>query len=201
MNMRSWLLITAGIIPLAAGCGGGRVHIRPELAQIDRVAVINLAEVKKDQPLMEGEYFTNEFVSVGFMVVERGHLQDVLREAFTQSGYLDERTVAQEGRGLGIKGVVLHQMKTSTVAVENGRPRYEVSGWVRIVEAEQGVIVLSYNPEPIFSMRSPDDAARQYAQRAVDDIKTAMREQRINPAPIPANVVPPKPPVLENAPH
>ncbi len=94
--------IWCGAVMLAAaGCGESRVHVLPEIQRIHRVAVVNMADAG-GKALPESEFFTNEFVSVGFSVVERGHLQDVIKEAFTQTGYLDERSVAQWGRGLGI---------------------------------------------------------------------------------------------------
>ena len=96
------LLIIFTVLP---GCAAKRVHILPGVQDIHRVAVVNLSEGTR--PSSESEFFTNEFVSVGFAVVERGHLQEVIKEAFTQSGFLDERKVAEWGRGLGVQGVVL----------------------------------------------------------------------------------------------
>jgi len=187
------LLAMLAAVLVTAGCGPKRVHIRPELARIDRVAVVNLDEVRKGEPVPEGEYFTNEFVSVGFLVLERGRLQDVIRAAFTKSGYLDEHTVAEWGKGLGIKGVVLHQMRVEERPVRDDRFRreYAVSGWIRIVDAEQGIIVMTYNAETVVSQTGKDQAARQYAQQVVEDIKAALREQRIVPLTAPEHRGPP----------
>jgi hypothetical protein len=185
-----WAVIA---VSLTAGCGEKRVHIRPELARIDRVAVVNLDEVRKGDPVPEGEYFTNEFVSVGFLVLERGRLQDVIRAAFTKSGYLDEHSVAEWGKGLGIKGVVLHQMRVEDRPSRDDRFRreYSVTGWIRIVDAEQGIIVLTYNADTAVSSGSRDQAARQYARQVVDDIKRALKERGIFPMAAPERHGPP----------
>ncbi len=174
------LFACAVLVTMAAGCGSSRVHILPDVQHIHRVAVINLAD-KAGKPSPESEFFTNEFVSVGFSVVERGHLQDVIKEAFTSTGYVDERSVAQWGRGLGIDGVVLHQIMSNNVASKDA-DQSEVMGWVRIVDVESGQIVLTYNIE----VRAPAGgnsarAAKFYSEQIVDDLKAAMKQQKLNP--------------------
>ena len=159
----------------SGGCASQRVHILPEIAGISRIAVINLADSEgKISP--ESEFFTNEFVSVGFSVVERGHLQEVIKEAFTSTGYLDDRSVAQWGRGLGIEAVVLHRLLTNRLLMRSS-DEYIANGWVRIVEVETGRILLTYNPEVRVSASSRARAAKMYAERVVDDIRSALKQQ------------------------
>ena len=110
-------------------------------------------------------------------MVERGHLQDVIKEAFTESGYLDERSVAQWGRGLGIEAVVLHQILTNK-AGRDDPDRYDIHGWVRIVDVETGKILLPYNTEVVTSTNTPAKAAKRYAERVVDDIGRALEQRR-----------------------
>lgn len=168
-------IIALGAV-LSVGCGGQRVHITDDVNQISRVAVINLADAAgKATP--ESEFFTNEFVSLGFSVVERGHLQDVIKEAFTESGYLDERTVANYGRGHGIEAVVLHQILTNKTSRADP-DRYDISGWVRMVDVETGKILLTYNTEVVTSTDSPAKAAKRYAECVVDDIARALEQRR-----------------------
>lgn len=158
------------------GCGGQRVHITDDINRINRVAVINLADAAgKASP--ESELFTNEFVSLGFSVVERGHLQDVIKEAFTESGYLDERSVAQWGRGLGIEAVVLHQILSNKTSRDDP-DRYDINGWVRMVDVETGKILLTYNTEVVTSTNSSQKAAKRYAESVVDDLSRALQQQR-----------------------
>jgi len=171
-------------IPVLLGCAQKRVHIMPEVAQINRVAVINLAD-RTGKPSPESEFFTNEFISLGFSVVERGHLQEVIKEAFTSTGYLDERSVAQWGLGLGIEAVVLHQIVNSLALDEEGDD-YEVSGWVRMVDVETGKIIMTYNAEVrAGGTKSSSRAARLYAQQVVDDIRMAMEQQNVQPSATP----------------
>jgi hypothetical protein len=152
----------------------------PEIASINRIAVVNLAD-REGKATPESEFFTNEFVSVGFSVVERGHLQEVIKEAFTSAGYLDERSVAQWGKGLGIEAVVLHQLLTNNL-LERDSDVYEASGWVRIVDVETGKILLTYNTDVRFAAGSRTRAARLYAERVVDDIVAALKQKRIRVA-------------------
>ncbi len=180
MTLRRCVVMTLWIIPGLLGCAPKRVHIMPEVAAINRVAVINLAD-RTGKPSAESEFFTNEFVSLGFSVLERGHLREILDEAFTEHGYLDEQTIAQRGRGLGIEGVVLHQiLNNAPVGPED--ESYEVSGWVRIVDVETGKIVMTYNVE----FRAPGSstktrAAKLYAERVVDDIRMELQRNKIVP--------------------
>lgn len=177
--------LVAGLVVFIAGCGGQRVHITDDINRINRVAVINLADAAgKATP--ESELFTNEFVSLGFSVVERGHLQDVIKEAFTESGYLDERSVAQWGRGLGIEAVVLHQILSNRAGREDP-DRYDISGWVRMVDVETGKILMTYNTEVVTSTNSSQKAAKRYAERVVDDLARALEQRRRSaPRPRPA---------------
>ncbi len=184
MTLRRCVLMVFGSIPVWMGCAPKRVHIMPEVAQINRVAVVNLAD-RTGKPSPESEFFTNEFVSLGFSVVERGHLQEVIKEAFTSTGYLDERSVAQWGRGLGIEAVVLHQIVNSLALDEEGDD-YEVSGWVRMVDVETGKIIMTYNAEVrAGGTKSASRAARLYAQQVVDDIRLAMQQQKVQPSAVP----------------
>lgn len=184
MTLRRCVFMTAMSIPVLLGCAPKRVHIMPEVAQINRVAVINLAD-RTGKPSPESEFFTNEFISLGFSVVERGHLQEVIKEAFTSTGYLDERSVAQWGLGLGIEAVVLHQIVNSLALDEEGDD-YEVSGWVRMVDVETGKIIMTYNAEVrAGGTKSSSRAARLYAQQVVDDIRMAMQQQKIQPSATP----------------
>jgi len=182
MKSLHWLAAGIGLAVWAAGCGESRVHVLPDVQQIHRVAVVNLTD-RSGKPTPESEFFTNEFVSVGFSVVERGHLQDIIKEAFTETGYLDERSVAQWGRGLGIDGVVLHQLLSNTPANSDGDV-HDVAGWVRLVDVETGQILLTYNFETQASSRgNPTRAAKQYAERIVDDLRRAMQKMKIQPTP------------------
>ncbi len=174
------LIITAVLGAAAFGCGGPRVHITDDVATINRVAVINLAD-SAGRATPEAEFFTNEFVSLGFSVVERGHLQDVIKEAFTTSGYLDERSVAQWGRGLGIEAVVLHQILSNKTR-PGERDRYDINGWVRMVDVETGKMLLTYNTEVEATTDNSSKAAKRYAERVVDDIARAMQQRRVAPA-------------------
>lgn len=164
---------------LCIGCGGSRVHITEDVGRINRVAVINLADAA-GQPSPESEFFTNEFVSIGFSVVERGHLQNVIKEAFTTSGYLDERSVAQWGRGLGIEAVVLHQMLSNQPS-PGDHDRYDVNGWVRMVDVETGKIVLTYNTEVSTAADTSVKAAKRYSEQVIDDIIRTLRERKMVP--------------------
>jgi len=177
-------VILSGMAAAIAGCGDSRVHITADVHRIKRVAIINLADAQ-GRPSPESEFFTNEFVSLGFSVVERGHLQDVIKEAFTSSGYLDERSVAKWGRGLGIEAVVLHQI-LANIATGDDRDRHDVSGWVRMVDVETGMILLTYNTQVEAGTTSRSKAAKEYAERVVDDIARAMRANRIEPGSLPA---------------
>lgn len=173
--------LVAGLVVFIAGCGGQRVHITDDINRINRVAVINLADAAgKATP--ESELFTNEFVSLGFSVVERGHLQDVIKEAFTESGYLDERSVAQWGRGLGIEAVVLHQILSNRTGRDDP-DRYDISGWVRMVDVETGKILMTYNTEVVTSTNSSQKAAKRYAERVVDDLSRALEQKRRSAGP------------------
>ncbi len=173
--------LAAVVVPILVGCGPiKRVHIMPEVAGIDRVAVVNLAD-RGGKPRAESEFFTNEFVSLGFSVVERGHLQEVIKEAFTSTGYLDERSVAQWGRGLGIEAVVLHQMLDTVSADEEGKD-FDVSGWVRMVDVETGKIILTYNIQmDIPAQGSTNRAAKLYAESVVEDMRRALESKGIVP--------------------
>lgn len=178
--MRIKLLGSAALLMFAVGCGSSRVHILPELQQIHRVAVINLAD-RNGTASPDSEFFTNEFVSVGFSVVERGHLQEVIKEAFTSTGYLDERSVAEWGKGLGIEGVVLNQVLDNAPS-KTDPDQNEVIGWVRIVNVETGQIVLTYNVEVrVDAGRNPTRASKVYAERVVDAIKAALKNRKITP--------------------
>ena len=189
MNQAGLRFVTlAGMVAVISGCGGSRVHITPDLKRIKRVAIINLADAQ-GRPSPESEFFTNEFVSLGFSVVERGHLQDVIKEAFTSSGYLDERSVAKWGRGLGIEAVVLHQI-LANIATGEDRDRYDVSGWVRMVDVETGMILLTYNTQVEAGTTSRSKAAKEYAEKVVDTIGRALREQGISPGSLPARPAP-----------
>ncbi|MBN1346908.1 MAG: hypothetical protein JXQ73_29735 [Phycisphaerae bacterium] len=174
------VLVVVGVFPLLVGCAPKRVHITPEVAAISRVAVVNLADrAGKARP--ESEFFTNEFVSVGFSVLERGHLQELLDAAFTSTGYVDERTIATKGKGLGIDGVVLHQIVDNN-PTDKENDNYDVNGWVRIVNVETGKIVLTYNTEVrASSAGNVTRAAKLYAERVVDDIKQALEQKGIRP--------------------
>lgn len=179
------LLRCAGIVslflPMMWGCGPQkRVHIMPEVAQISRVAVINLAD-RDGKPTPESEFFTNEFVSIGFSVVERGHLQEVIKEAFTTAGYLDERSVAEWGKGLGIEAVVLHQI-LENAATNQDQEDFNISGWIRVVDVETGRIVMTYNTEVRTSSDNRTSAAKVYAEQVVDDIVAALKQKGIQPA-------------------
>ncbi len=194
MNRGLSVCVVTGLALAVAGCGEKRVHVLPEIEQINRVAVVNLAAHGGKGPA-EAEFFTNEFVSVGFSVVERGHLQDVIKEAFTATGYLDERSVAQWGRGLGIEGVVLHQIVGSAPVKDDGA--FDMTGWVRVVHVETGKIVLTYNIDMRASAGgNASRAAKMYAERVVDDIREALKQKKIRPGTAirievkPANVEP-----------
>jgi len=169
-----------GSIPLLFGCAPKRVHILPEVAGISRVAVFdpnNLAGA----PTPESEIFTNEFVSLGFSVLERGHLKEVLAQAFTDHGYLDEATIAKFGRGLGIEAIVLHRLNPMK-SLDQDNDRYEVSGWIRMVDVETGKIIMTYNVEVnVAGSGSQHRAARIYAEQVVDDIRMALKQQGIIP--------------------
>lgn len=180
MRSNYWLLLALIPAAFSAGCGESRVHILPGLEQVHRVAIINLPD-RTGKVSPDSEFFTNEFVSVGFSVVERGHLQDVIKEAFTSTGYLDERSVAQWGKGLGIEGVVLHQIMSNSQSAKEPNNQ-DIMGWVRIVNVETGQILLTYNME----MKVPADGnasrgAKIYSEKVVDDLKAALARRKIQP--------------------
>jgi len=59
-----------------AGCGPQRITLVDKLQTVRRVAIV---DVSQDVGLDAGEPFTNEFISLGYEVLERSNLDQIIR--------------------------------------------------------------------------------------------------------------------------
>jgi hypothetical protein len=170
---------------LASGCADKRITLVDKLQTVKRVAIIDISENTRPEA---GEFFTNEFLSVGFEVVERSNLDRIIKEGFAKNEYLDPQTLAEWGRGKAVQAIVLWKL----VSVEDPLPgrdeaTRQFSGWVRAVDVETSMILMTYNatlevPVPSYKSAQSFEAYQRYAEMVCDDIARAMKRKRIRPA-------------------
>jgi hypothetical protein len=160
------------------------VHVTQGWQGVQRVAVVDVSTTREGNEAVE--YFTNEFVSLGYEVVERSNLGEILKEGFSKSDYLDQETLAEWGRGKAVQAIVLFKLAGVVPAGAADSPLIEVSGWVRVVDVESGVILMGYNATRDLAVGGGRgsrrfEAVQRYTERVVDDIREAMRRHEIKP--------------------
>jgi hypothetical protein len=182
-----WAGVAAALLvacPLA-GCGDKRITLVDRLRTVNRVAIIDLSE---NTDPAAGEFFTNEFISLGYEVVERSNLDRIIKEGFAKNEYLDPETLAEWGRGKAVQAVVLFKLvSVEQPAADEERSSRQLSGWVRAVDVETSMILLTYNATlevPVSSGKGPRafEAYQRYAEMVCDDIAAAMKRRGIRPA-------------------
>lgn len=170
---------------LTGGCGApGNVKVLDQLHGIQRVAIVDVSAAGQEEGV---EYFTNEFVSIGYEVVERANLSQILQEGFSKSDYLDQETLAAWGRGKAVRAIVLFKLVGVQAPRDPDRMSpLEVSGWVRIVDVETGIIMLAYNATYDIAVSGRRvsrefEALQKYAERVVDEIRRTLIARKLAP--------------------
>lgn len=182
----AFVLCFAVLLAFSFACAGKkRITLVDGLRNVSRVAIVDISQ---GVGLEAGEFFTNEFIGLGYEVVERSNLDRIIQEGFSKNDYLDSQTLAEWGRGKAVQAVVLFKLvSVEAPAPDEERSSVQISGWVRAVDVETGTILMTYNATLDVPVRSEFGARafqayQRYAEMVCNDLSQEMRLQGITPA-------------------
>lgn len=183
---RAFATVLLLLLACAFACGEKkRITMVDKLRNVSRVAIVDISQ---GVGLEAGEFFTNEFIGLGYEVAERSNLDRIIKEGFSKNDYLDPQTLAEWGRGKAVQAVVLFKLvSVESPAPDEERSSVQISGWVRAVDVESGTILMTYNATLDVPVRSEFrsrafEAYQRYAEMVCDDLSRAMKAHGIAPA-------------------
>lgn len=113
--VKAMAILAMAAVTCALGCASGESYVKPgyDFGRMQRVAVVDVESRVHSQALKNeiADYMTIQFFSRGYTMVERGQIEQVLKEHdFEHSGVTTPEDAVEEGRILNVDGVIIVNM-------------------------------------------------------------------------------------------